>query len=112
MLNWMTLMTGAPPGQGGAGGGSTMSLLLMIGLTFLIFFFLIIRPQQKRQKEQKTMLDSLQNGDRIVTSGGMIGNVVGTKEENGVQILVLKIADNTKVEVSRAHLQQIILKNT
>ncbi len=110
MLIPMPLMTGAPPPEGGQ-GGSPFPMLLAFALIFLIFYMLIIRPQQKRQKEHQKMLDAVQNGDRVMTSGGLIGNVVGTKEIDGAQILVLKIAENTKVEVSRGHIQQVLAKN-
>lgn len=103
-LIWMT-------GGGGEGQGGSWSPLLLLVLMFAVFYFLIIRPQQKRQRENQKMLASVDNGDRVLTSGGLIGNVVGTKEADGVAILVLKIADNTKVEVSRSHVQQILEKN-
>ena len=46
-----------------------------------------------------------------MTSGGLIGNVVGTKEVDGAPILVIKIAENTKVEVSRGHIAQVLVKS-
>ncbi|MFC1572452.1 preprotein translocase subunit YajC [Candidatus Eisenbacteria bacterium] len=109
MAYWTILMSGA----GGEAGQQQNPLVMLLPfvLIFAIFYLLIIRPQQKRQKQHQKMLGSVQNGDRVLTTGGLIGNVVGTKEENGVQILVLKIADNTKVEVSRGHLHQIIIKS-
>jgi preprotein translocase subunit YajC len=110
MLTWFILMTGSPSGDGG-GQGNPLTLLLPFALIFAIFYLLIIRPQQKRQKEHQKMLDAVQNGDRVLTTGGIIGNVVGTKEEDGLLILVVKIADNTKVEVARGHVQQVLRKN-
>ncbi|MCK4304268.1 MAG: preprotein translocase subunit YajC [Candidatus Eisenbacteria sp.] len=110
MLNWIILMSGAPPGEGGQ-QGNPLTMLVPFVLIFVIFYLLIIRPQQKRQKSHQQMLDSVKNGDRVITTGGLIGNVVGIKEEDGVKVLVLKIAEDTKVEISRGHLQQIILKN-
>lgn len=110
MTNLLMWMTGGAPAEGG-GQGSSMMMLLSFAAIFLIFYLLIIRPQQKRQKEHQKMLGEIQNGDRIMTTGGLIGNVVGTKEVEGAQILVLKIAENTKVEVSRGHVQQVLLKN-
>jgi preprotein translocase subunit YajC len=100
-------------GGGAAGGGqqgSPFTMLIMFVLIFVIFYLLIIRPQQKRQREHQRMLNEVKNGDRVVTTGGLIGNVVGTKDEGGVSILVLKIADDTKVEVSRSHVQQVLVK--
>jgi preprotein translocase subunit YajC len=110
MLFGMMLMTGGGSG-GGEGQGSPLTMLLPFVLIFVVFYLLIIRPQQKKQREHQKMLGSVQNGDRVLTSGGLIGNVVGTKEVNGIPILVLKIAENTKVEVSRSHVHQILEKN-
>lgn len=110
MLSWIILMTGTSGGEGGQ-GGNPLTMLVPFVLIFLIFYLLIIRPQQKRQKEHRRMLESVQNGDRVMTTGGLIGNIVGIKEVDGTRILVLKIAENTKVEVSRGHIQQVILKS-
>lgn len=49
--------------------------LIFLGAIFLIFYFFIIRPQKQRQKEIQTMVDNLEKGDKIVTSGGMIAQV-------------------------------------
>ena len=52
-----------------------MQFLPMIGI-FILFWFLMVRPQQKKMKEHKAMLDALQKGDEVVSSGGMLGRVV------------------------------------
>ncbi len=69
-------------------------------LLMLIFYFLLIRPQQKRQKELQKMIDGVKKGDRVVTSGGLIGTVVGIQSD----YLVLKLGENdqTKVEVLKS----------
>jgi preprotein translocase subunit YajC len=103
------LMTGGAP-AGEAQQGNPLSMLLFFVAIFAIFYLLIIRPQQKRAKEHRKMLEDIKAGDRVVTVGGLIGNVVGTKEEDGVQIVVLKIAENTKVEVARGNIQQVLVK--
>ena len=64
-----------------AGGGASLTpLLFQFGLIFLIFYFLIIRPQQKQRKSHEEALRNLHRGDRIVTSGGIIGDVIHIKE--------------------------------
>ena len=106
LVSWMG-------GGGAAAGGeqaSPLPMLFMFVLIFLIFYLLIVRPQQKRQREHQRMLTEIKNGDRVVTTGGLIGNVIGSKDEEGVSILVIKIAENTKVEVSRSHIQQVLVK--
>ena len=63
-----------------SGGASLTPLLFQFGLIFLIFYFLIIRPQQKQRKSHEEALRNLHRGDRIVTSGGIIGDVIHIKE--------------------------------
>jgi preprotein translocase subunit YajC len=66
--------------QAPAPGGSFTPLLFQFGLIFVIFYFLIIRPQQKQRKQHEEALRNLKRGDRIVTAGGLIGEVVHIKE--------------------------------
>jgi preprotein translocase subunit YajC len=63
-----------------SGGGSLTPLLFQFGLIFLIFYFLIIRPQQKQRKSHEEALRNLKRGDRVVTTGGIIGEVIHIKE--------------------------------
>lgn len=64
-----------------APGGSTLTpLLFQFGLIFLIFYFLIIRPQQRQRKSHEEALRNLKKGDRIVTTGGIIAEVVHIKQ--------------------------------
>ena len=65
---------------GGVGGSSLTPLLFQFGLIFLIFYFLIIRPQQKQRKSHDLALRNLKRGDRIVTTGGIIADVIHIKE--------------------------------
>ena len=68
--------------QAAAPGGTSpfTPLLFQFGLIFLIFWFLIIRPQQKQRKRHEEALRTLRKGDRIVTAGGIIADVVHIKE--------------------------------
>ncbi len=87
-------------GQSGGGGqGGGIAAFLPLILIVVVFYFLLIRPQQKRQKEQKTMISSLRKGDKVVTSSGMFGTIVGIDEQENK--VVLKIAENVKVEFLR-----------
>jgi len=79
---------------------------ISIVLIFVIFYFLLIRPQQKRQKEHQKMLESLSKGDRVLTSGGMFGVVLGIDEQK----VVLKIADNVKAEFAKSAIAHIVSK--
>lgn len=62
------------------GGSALPALLFQFGLIFLIFWFLIIRPQQKQRKQHEEALRNLKRGDRVVTSGGVIAEVIHIKE--------------------------------
>lgn len=60
--------------------GSLLGSLLPLIVLFAIFYFLIIRPQQKQQKEHSAMLEALAKGDKIITSGGLIVEIVKVEE--------------------------------
>jgi len=74
------------------------STLAMIVPMIAIFYFLLWRPEQVKRKKHQNMLHNLAKGDEIVTTGGLHGKIVGVNKE----IVVLAIADNVKVEVSRS----------
>ncbi len=68
-------------------------------LIFVIFYFFLIRPQQKKVKEHKLMVESLKRGDKVVTSGGIIGTVERIIDNDKAEI---EIAPNVKVEVIKS----------
>jgi preprotein translocase subunit YajC len=67
-----------PSGQGGPG---LSAFVIQIGLFIAIFYFLLIRPQRRQQQQHKQLLASLQRGDQVVTSSGIVGEVVHIKDE-------------------------------
>ena len=67
-------------------------------LIFVIFYFFLIRPQQKKAKEHKTMVENLKRGDKIITSGGIVGRVERIIDNEKVEV---EIADNVTVEIIR-----------
>ncbi len=84
-----------PPGQGQAAAWLQVVPLVFI---FVIFYFLLIRPARTRQKRVEQMLEALKTGDKVVTSGGLLGTVIGL--DRG--IVQLRIADKVKVDVTRS----------
>jgi preprotein translocase subunit YajC len=66
-------------------------------LLFAIFYFLIIRPQQKQQKEHKAMLEALSKGDKIVTTGGLIAEIVKVEED----FIKIKLSDGVIAKLDR-----------
>lgn len=93
---------------GGADGGSGMLIqLLPLVLIFVVFYFLIIRPQQKKVKDHKAMVDALRRGDRVVTTGGIIGTVT---KVTGDRELGLEIADGVRVRVMRSMIAEVMAR--
>ena len=68
-------------------------------LIFVIFYFFLIRPQQKKAKEHKIMVENLKRGDKVVTSGGIIGTVERIIGNDKAEIV---ISDNVKVEIVKS----------
>jgi preprotein translocase subunit YajC len=89
------------------GGANPLSMLLPILGMLAIFYFLLIRPQQKRQKETQKMIGALKNGDKVVTSAGMYGTIAGIKDD----VIIVKIADNVKVEMLKSAVSGVVSKN-
>ncbi len=80
----------------GASSGNPILAFAPLIIMFVVFYFLLIRPQQTRQKELNKMIEDLKKGDRVVTSGGLIGTIVGVQND----YVILKVGDSeTKVEI-------------
>lgn len=95
--------SGTTGGQG-AGGGSPMSLIFMIIAIFAVMYFLMIRPQQRQKRQHQDMLSQLSKGDKIVTAGGIHGTVAGIRDNT----VIVKIADNVKIEINRSSISQVV----
>jgi len=88
----------APPPEGAeGGGGGFLALLPPMIMMFAIFYFILIRPQQKKQAEAKKMLDSLKEGDNVVTLSGIHGTIKKIKDD----IVMLQIAENVRIKINR-----------
>ena len=88
--------------QGGFG------MLVFPVILIAIMYFLMIRPQMKRQKEHKAMLDKLNRGDEVITSGG----VAGTITDIGDNFVTVAIADNVRVRVQKGAIGNVLPKGT
>ncbi len=108
MYHILLLMGGS--GSGGGQGGNPLLGFLPLILIIFVMYFLMIRPQAKRQKEHKAMLEKLDKGDRILTAGGLVGTIAGIKEVEG--LLIVKIADNGKVELSKKSVAQVLKRKS
>ena len=78
---------------------SNFAQFIPLILIFVIFYFFLIRPQQKKVKEHKNMVENLKRGDKVVTSGGIVGTVERIIDNEKVEV---QIAENINVEVVRA----------
>jgi preprotein translocase subunit YajC len=90
------------PAQSQPGGMG--SLLVPLACFAVIFYFGILRPQKKKQDDQAKLLTALKTGDKVVTTGGIHGVVANVKDG---PVLVLKIADNVKIEVDKSAIATI-----
>ena len=85
-------------------GPMNMSFILVLLAMFAMFYFVLIRPQRKKQKEAKEMVEALKKGDRVVTNGGIFGTIAGVHDS----IIVLKIAEDVKIEVLKTAVANIM----
>jgi preprotein translocase subunit YajC len=81
----------------GAGGGF-LSFFLIFAPLFAIWYFLVIRPQQGQRRKTQEMLSNLKTGDRVLTTGGIYGTVIGFRDS----VVQLQIAAQVRVDVSRS----------
>ena len=77
---------------------ATLMQLIPFAAIAVIFYFLLIRPQQKQLKETKLMLEALKTGDKVITSGGMIGVITSVKEDE----IELEISKGVKASFTRS----------
>ena len=82
---------------GGNGPGFTDQLMLIL-IIFSIFYFVVFRPMRKGQRDVEQMRSDLKNGDRVLTTGGIYGTVVGVSED----VVQLRIADQVKIQLAKS----------
>ncbi len=89
------------------GSGFDVMALLPFVLIFGVFYFLILRPQQQKLKKHQNILANLRRGDRVVTSGGLIGTISKVVDESEVQ---LEIADDVRIRQVRGMITEVLAK--
>jgi preprotein translocase subunit YajC len=88
-----------------APSGIPTGFYIQIALVIAIMYFLLFRPMQRQRKDQQKMLAGLQNGDTVVTSGGLIGTIVAIEED---ETLVIRVKPNDiKVQVTRGSVSSL-----
>jgi preprotein translocase subunit YajC len=98
--NAATATTAATPD---AGGGAGISSFLFIPVMIALVYFMILRPQSQAKKKQEETIKAAKTGDRIVTTGGIHGVITNVKDTT----VIVKIADNVKIEIEKTHLDKI-----
>src|SRR4051812_29798382 len=88
----------AAPASDSMGGLAGMGQLLLFVPIILVFYFLLIRPQQRKAKEHKALVTNLRRGDRVVTQGGIIGQVTKVIGDGELQV---EISEGVRVRVVR-----------
>jgi preprotein translocase subunit YajC len=94
----------------GAVGGfdlGTIGSMLPVVLIVVVMYFLMIRPQQKKMKEHRALIAGVRRGDRVVTGGGIIGQITKVINDGEVQ---LEIADGVRVRVVRSTITEVLSK--
>ena len=88
--------------QAANGGGAGWSSMLMIIALIAIFYFFMIAPQQKKQKKINAFRDSLKNGDKVMTAGGIYGRIREVKDN----MVILEIADGVRIKIDKNSIYQ------
>ena len=96
-MNTFTLLQAAQPSQG---GGWQMWIMLL--LIFVVMWFFMIRPQRKQQKEMENFRNSLKNGDKVVTIGGIYGTIAEVKDA----YVLLEVDKDVKIRVNKQAIQK------
>ncbi len=99
MTTWSLapILLGLASPQGTPGQGSLFAALFPILLMFAIFYFVLILPARRKQKKHAEMLRKLKSGDRVITTSGIYGTVVGVSDD----VVQLRIADGVKIEIAK-----------
>ena len=95
-------MGSPPPGTQQNPTGSAVSSLLIMGVMFVMLYVVLLRPQSKKQKELAAMVKNIRKGDKIITTGGVIGEVITVKEKS----LSIRSVD-AKFEITRSAVAEI-----
>ena len=85
--------------------GQFLPLILVFG----VFYFFLIRPQMRKAKEHRSMVEALKRGDRVLTNGGIIGQVTKVVDNNEVQV---EISEGVKVRIQKLAISQVLNRGT
>jgi preprotein translocase subunit YajC len=98
----------AEPAANQGSKGMFGSVMPMMVVMFVVIYFLMIRPEQKKQKLRQKMISEMKKGDRVLTAGGIYGSIQNVKND----VVVVKIADDTNVEVLKSAVSSVVVPDT
>jgi preprotein translocase subunit YajC len=87
----------------GCGGESPIFSFVMLGAMFVLFYFFLIRPQKKKQKQHSELLNSLVKGDKVITSGGIVGKIVSISEGR----VNIRVGSKNTITVLKSHVSGV-----
>ena len=100
VLAMLVFTAGCLPGgtEGGDFTSSIWPMIIFIGLFFVMMYFVMIRPQRARQKEHQQLIEELKRGDRVITAGGIYGQIETVSDDN----VVLKVESGATLRIARS----------
>lgn len=101
---WAQETGGTPAAVPPAGPAGMIASLLPFILIFIVFYLLLILPQQRKQKKHRAMLEALKKGDRILTTGGLIGSVAAITKD----VVTVEVANNVRVKLRREYVAELL----
>lgn len=99
--------TASTTGAATTGADGSFSIIMMVAMV-VIFYLLLWRPQSKRAKEHRNLVNNLQKGDEVVTSGGMLGTITQVDEK----FIVIKVAEGVEIKLQRSAISSVLPKGT
>ena len=98
LITLLVFVGGCVPAGGEGEAGFDWTIIIFLIVIFGIFYFLLVRPQRKRQKQHETLVQELQKGDRVITAGGIYGQIESLSDES----IVIKVEGGTTIRVARS----------
>ena len=108
-MNFMPLLVLAQDETPKPRGFDPTSIIFIV-LIVVVLYFLILRPQKKKEKERKDMLSKVQRGDRVITIGGIHGEVTGVKEQS--LIILVDRERGTTLKMNRNAIHRVVAKDS
>jgi len=105
-MNWLETTAHAAE-AGGAPDTGLINIIMLVGFV-AIFYFLLWRPQSKRRKEHQSLMGGLNNGDEVVTAGGLVGQIEKVEED----FVKLKVANNIAFRIQKSSIAATLPKGT